>query len=846
MSTRRVVTALLAMMLGTALISVMPEPMAAFADPGPAGSAMTKSGTGEFNKLAVTVSQTKNLINQVITVSWAGGVPTTPVGGKISANFLQIMQCWGDDPNGPDRTQCQFGASNTQQGGEWTQSRQVSYGASLIDHEETFKLPSGNAFVPFWPVGKDKPTDAATGDNNDFFDSQITNEDSLARTHADGTGLEYFEVQTVRQAAGLGCGDPVTVGGVTKGRSCWLVIVPRGNTEVDGSTRIGDVSHPLDSSPLSQTNWDKRIVFPLEFLPVGQACPAGAPERRIIGNELVTDAIGSWQPALCTGGGALYSYTQLVDDVARNQLLAGTAGGMALVTNPIPPDQAPADHPLVYAPVGLSGLVIAFNIDRQPPDPDPGVPATPEQQLAGQRFTSMKLTPRLVAKLLTQSYLGAVQVPSDSMKPHNAQGLLTDPEFLDLNPEYKGSVSSLAPGADALVQLGTSDVTSLLWSWVKADPDASAFIAGTPDPNGMVVNPNNQNLSLPTSTFPRNDESCTTIALGGLGGPTGQLCTQDAHPFTVDMHDAGRSASRGDSQARTLVLGSDLKTPTTSKIARQQAGQQALLAVVDAATAARYSLPTVELRNASGQFVAPTTASLQAGAAAMKLSAVAGVLASDSGAKDPAAYPLPALAYAATSPSTLDAAAGKDYAAFLRYAAGPGQQPGIEPGQLPPGMAPLPDKLKAQTMAAAATIEAQAGKPPPGSPVQQQTRAATGNGTTSGGLNSGSNTGSNATAGTAGAGTTAGSGSAASGTPAVAGTANGSSKTSSVAQQVAGLLRRTPALPAPVWVGGLLLALLICGGLAATSSPVLQSPAIHWLRAVVRRRLRKEVTPTEQ
>lgn len=169
----------------------------------------------------------------------------------------------------------------------------------------------------------------------------------------------------MRQAAGLGCGEPVTVGRVTTGRSCWLVVVPRGSTEVNGSAATNIALNRLQSSPLSQSNWDNRIVFPLTFLPVGQPCALGAAERGISGNELVTDAISSWQPALCGSGGALYSYTQLTDDVARAGLLSGVSH-MAVVTNPIPPDQAPPDNPLVYAPVALSGLAIAFNIDHQP------------------------------------------------------------------------------------------------------------------------------------------------------------------------------------------------------------------------------------------------------------------------------------------------------------------------------------------------------------------------------------------------------------------------------------------------------------------------------------------------
>nr|MBA2470933.1 hypothetical protein [Pseudonocardiales bacterium] len=625
MSARRVVAALLAMMLGAAMISVLATSRPAAAD-APTGSAVTKSGDprGPFANLKVTVGQTTDLINQVVTVSWTGGAPTLPVGG-FQLNYLQIMQCWGDDQNGPDRTQCQFGALDT--GNGHVQSRQLTYGRALVDPKDTLKLPagkSGTSFVPFWPVGKPAPPvgEAATDGTSDFFDSQVTNEDPLARTHSDGTGLEYFEVQTVRQAAGLGCGDPVATGAVVKGRSCWLVVVPRGNTEVDGSTRTANALNQLMSSPLSKTNWDNRIDFPLEFQPVGQACPIGAAERRILGNELVADAVSSWQPALCSSG-ATYSYSQQGDDVVRNLVLGGTSPGLALVTNPIPPDQAPEGNPLLYAPVGLSGLAIGFNIERQPPDPnDPSAdPATltPEQKLAGQRFTSLKLTPRLVAKLLTQSYTAAVLAPSDAMKNNHA-GLLFDPEFLDLNPKYKGSVSNQKPLPDALVQLGGADLTSLLWSWIKADPDASTFIGGKPDPNGMVVNPANQNPALPTLAFPRNDQSCHDFNIGT--GINGTLCTQDADPFTIDMHDAGRSASRGDTQGRTIGLGSDLKTPVSVKGPRQLAGQRAVLAVVDAATATRYGLPMATLRNAAGQFVAPTTASLLAGEAAMKPSAV--------------------------------------------------------------------------------------------------------------------------------------------------------------------------------------------------------------------------------
>src|SRR5262249_42275765 len=149
----------------------------------------------------------------------------------------------------------------------------------------------------------------------------------------------------------------------------------------------GGIGTRLDTSPLSPTNWDNRIVFKLEFQLVGQPCPIGKAERHVIGNELPLDAVTSWQPVLCAGDGALYSYSQLPDDVARAGVLDGSPPGLALVTNPVPPDQAPVDNPLIYAPIVLSGLAIAFNIDHQPS----GLANDAAKKLDGQRFQSMKL-----------------------------------------------------------------------------------------------------------------------------------------------------------------------------------------------------------------------------------------------------------------------------------------------------------------------------------------------------------------------------------------------------------------------------------------------------------------------
>ena len=90
-------------------------------------------------------------------------------------------------------------------------------------------------------------------------------------------------------------------------------------------------------------------------------------------------------------------------------------------------------------------------------------------------------------------------------------------------------------------------------------------------------------------------------------------------------------------------------------------------------------------------------------------SGVKGVLQPDPSSTAADAYPLTMLAYAATAPKTLDTTSRQNYASFLRYAVGPGQVSGEQPGQLPNGYVPLPAALGLPDAGAATTIL----KPPP-------------------------------------------------------------------------------------------------------------------------------------
>jgi hypothetical protein len=664
-------------------------------------SAVTVSGKGEFDSLKVTVDQTKNLVDQVVRISWKGGTPTRPSPGSFASDYLQIMQCWGDDPDGPDREQCQFGGLEYDpRGGAQTYSRQLNVDG-VVDPKETIKPPaptpsnpSPQAYVPFVAFDGER----SEGGVSTSFDRYSTNEVPYAPTLADGTGQVFFTMQTVKDAAGLGCGEPQTKAGRTVGRSCWLAIVPRGRLEVDGEPSRASNGR-LQTSPLSQSNWDNRIVVPLEFEPAGRACPIGQAERKISGHELVGEAILRWQPTLCAGGGTVYGYSTLGDDAARRELKTPDPG-MVVLSKPLTAAENPDRTPVVYAPMTISGLTVAYNVESQSPGNAP--PAVKLRD--GTRLTDMKLTPRHVAKLLTMSYKRGVDVRAASVEG-NPTDLTRDEDFLRLNPQFKGLAQGVSMPS-LLLPLGRSDVAEQVWAWLLADKDAKAFLAGEPDPWGMRINPSFKDLPLPRQDYPKSDPYCRPPANGAP-----EQCMLEVHPYANDMRDAARAAARGDLLSRGIWDQFAIPEPAWTKDPPQLSGTRSLLALVDTASAARYGLEVASLQNAAGKFVPPTPAALQANVKQMQPGPVPSVLAAAPTAKDPKAYPLASVSYAAAAPEKLAAQERTDYANLLRYAADKGQTPGIVPGTLPAGYAPLTTELRAELRKAADLLVAGEGSP---------------------------------------------------------------------------------------------------------------------------------------
>ncbi len=667
--------------------------------------------------LEVTVSQTQNLIAQAITVSWKGGKPSSlPSSQSGGENYLQIMQCWGDVTDakgdvGPDRTTCQFGGFVSPGA---VRDRYVESPDAVAKEDLPYAHLGADYFDPSY-VGI--PFRSVTGTNvesvvdgkiqpgvnlntNAFFTKYTTNEVPWAGSAADGTGSVTFEVQTALAAPGLGCGSvDETAVDASSGRSCWLVIVPRG----EGAN--------VDSA-LFWDEWKHRIAVPLQFQPVGQHCVIGSAERQLAGTELAADAVAAWQSTLCgSEGGAAYTLLTTTDTDAAGAANSTSDAPLALTSQALDAEEGVTDN-LTYAPIALTGVSVAFAIDRFP-----SYNASEDARSRARiPFSSMKLTPRLLAKLLTSSYSDALAPNSD--KAHlgtNPRNLLYDPDFLAINdPEWAEQAIVNPAVADVMVPQGRSGYAEAIWDYILADADARAFMEGRADPWGMVVNPyasidpelnpTGSALEVPRSDFPKVDPS------EGYPGQDRVLNSVTWRPYLNDLASGAYNSLRGDG----LTAGDwdPFSTPPKwSRNARSLVGARTVMALTTAPAAARYETVTASLLNPAGQFVTADTETMLAAAAAMVASETQTQVRTfdptTSAAKAaPSAYPLTMPVYAATDVTRNSSDLRTSYAQFVRYAATSGQTPGVRLGELPPGYAPLPQSWRDQALLAADQIEA--------------------------------------------------------------------------------------------------------------------------------------------
>jgi hypothetical protein len=227
-----------------------------------------------------------------------------------------------------------------------------------------------------------------------------------------------------------------------------------------------------------------------------------------------------------------------------------------------------------------------------------------------------------------------------------------------------------------------------------------------------TVNPQGAGFGEPLpDSYPKNDPYCYQgPEVGPLKVLPPPLCGLDWLPYTQGFRDAARATRSANDGARTTLDGSAGSADKVYKSDGPQGlGQRAILSITDTASAAQYGVQTARLSRAGDNtvdrtFAAADSAGLAAGAQALREKAAPGFLEPSPAEAPPAAYPLTALTYAAVTPASLDVLARKEYAAFVDYAAGPGQVRGFEYGQLPTGYEPLPQNLRDQAKAAAARI----------------------------------------------------------------------------------------------------------------------------------------------
>ncbi|GAA2244223.1 hypothetical protein GCM10010401_16790 [Rarobacter faecitabidus] len=658
-----------------------------------------------YNALAgitVTVSQTKDLTTQGITVSWSGAAPT-PV-SRFSESFFQVMQCWGDEDAGPSPEQCMWGTPSTgiaamlgdRVGGRTLRLNEDP--AQQYSDEYLVPPPASNPYlraysVPFETVDGDRVTDVSP-----YYTSATTNEVSAARTSADGSGVIVFNTLNAMDAPHLGCG--AVTGG--KPRGCWLVVVPRADTTA-GGTNVDDLDDGmLNGSPLTATNWADRMVFDLSFQAVGTNCPLGNAERRLVGHELFSEAMTSWQSNLC-GSGTTYGWSQIGDEEARTQLLSPIDGAarLAVISDPVSKEKA-TGNVLRYAPIARSAIVFGYNIER-----DLKQSAT-HRELGGTPVSDLTLNARLIAKLLTQSYRadvpgGGTTAPITS----NPYSIVTDPEFVELNPEFSDFMAATAPEG-LLVSLGSSDANAQVWQWLQSDPYARAFLSGEDDGHGMKINPAYLTLDLantPTDSFPKAD--LTTYRASSIVPEPG-FGTLDLRPYMTDMLDAAQRAQRGESGSK--IVWDQFRQPSSFVASGAQLpGHRFQLALTDRTSAHRFGLRTASLVNEAGQKVAASESAVTKGLDSFVAAAAdETVRVYDPTQRTLGAYPLATMSYAAVNVCRASTAELKDYSRFLTYAAGAGQARGAAKGQLPLGYLPLTaaDKNSLTTLSALLTDSA--------------------------------------------------------------------------------------------------------------------------------------------
>lgn len=773
---------LVALVLGLTLIAVMVatgDGRASAAGADDVGSfTKTKTVTREFvdgdqkelvdsRDVTVNVDHTLNLRGRErVKIDWSGARPSAgraanPAGEKgMSQEYpVVILQCRGQDDQSLPETQrlsqktCwtstvqQRSQSAVQRNAVWqhdayaseTDRGQVSgvdptagcdVDPEFSTHATPFVAANGKTFAAC--SGSTMPPEAAVGAS--FPPAEVA-----SFTNADGKGEANFEVRSATENESLGCNSSTP---------CSIVVIPimglscadtpaADPCEATGSFRTGSnnfANEGVDAavSPLywwSESNWRNRITVPLTFGLAPDACDvldSRAPTA-FYGSELMSQAALQWSPAYCLRKDRFkFQLNRLGDDPAFALVENGQATA-AFVSGTREKETA---EKFGYAPTAVTGFAISYIVD--------------EPDNAGER-QELRLTPRLVAKLLTQSYLGSDLGRGHPGMANNPLSINNDPDFRALNPGL--DTGSREAGAALLSLSESSDVISSLTDYIAHDKEAMAFVNGAADPWGMVVNPSYRKIKLPTAEFPLLDSYVPTTNDECRQQNPGPYFSQLAAPVTT-FRKIAEAVLDGWPNVQTKCERSSPSDPyKTGRVDRQGVGSRFMLGVVSLGDAARFGLRTAALQTASSvspkaafdspegrTFVAPTDASLSAAASMAKQRGTSKAfdLSQARLAKKASAYPGTMVVYTAAKTRGLDKGEAKKVASFIRISTSEGQVQGSGNGKLPAGYVPIRKTgptaaLYAQAQKVAKLVQAQkepAAKPTKAAPTKAAPAAA--------------------------------------------------------------------------------------------------------------------------
>lgn len=426
-----------------------------------------------------------------------------------------------------------------------------------------------------------------------------------AVTGSDGQGSAFIEVRAAANLPALACSQTVP---------CSILAY-----EITGQLPPAD-RVPPDSA-----------LAALRFEPSLADCPA------VTAFDVTSGGAASAAPLLyaaagrrCTGADAqTIDFTETSSNLGRESFLTGEVdvGITSLAASPAELAAAPEHPDFAYAPVDLTAVAVVYNMTN---------PAT------GQRIPELTLSPRLVARIVSDSDLN---------------DFFFDPELARLNPGVEWPAYALSP---PLVRAERNADTWLLTDWLAHDAKARSFLDGN-DADGVVVNPAWRGVAYPTDAFESRASSSAYLP------------------------------RQGEAQvARRVFYG---VRPADST--RYSSDYMGFVGVVDLPTAARYGLPTAKILNASGRGVAPTEPTILAGYMSMRRDG-AGARLADFAAASPDAYPVK-VDYAMI-PRAAPPTKAASIASLVRYLVADAQ------GFLPAGYVRMPPDLVAEARAVAEAL----------------------------------------------------------------------------------------------------------------------------------------------